>query len=79
MSERPTLDTWLQPGNVQWSFRHTRELVPTERIRRGAEVRPLVPALRPELLDVDVETHWGRMSARELLGHQRDALVVLHG
>ncbi|MFN8147243.1 MAG: hypothetical protein U0R76_07215 [Candidatus Nanopelagicales bacterium] len=36
-------------------------------------------ALRPELLDVDVETHRGRMTARELLGHQRDALVVLHG
>ncbi len=79
MSERPTLDTWLQPGNVFWSFRHTRELVPTERIRRGPQVRPLTPALEPGLLDVEVETHVGRITARELLGHQRDALVVLHG
>ncbi len=79
MSARPTLHTWLQPGNVFWSFRHTRELVPTERIRRGDAVRPLAPAARPELLDVEVETQWGPMPARELLGHQRDALVVLHG
>ena len=70
MSERPTLDTWLQPGHTFWSFRHTRELVPTERIRRGSTVRPLVPAPRPELLDVEVDTHFGRIPVREVLGHE---------
>jgi CubicO group peptidase (beta-lactamase class C family) len=79
MNERPTLATWLQPGNVFWSFRHTRELVPTERVRRGPEVRPLNPAPRPDLLDVEVDTHIGRLRVSEVLGHDRDALVVLHG
>ena len=79
MSERPTLSTWLQPPHTFWSFRHVRELVPTERIRRGDVVRELNPAPRPELLDVDVDTHFGRIPVRDVLGHERDALVVLHG
>ena len=31
------------------------------------------------LLDVDVDTHFGRIPVRDVLGHERDALVVLHG
>ena len=76
---RPSLDTWLQPGRTRWSFRHTREVVATERIRRGPTVSPLRSAPHPELLDVVVPAWEGPATVRDLLAGDRDALVVLHG
>lgn len=79
MTDRPTLATWLTPPYVRWSLRHTRELLPTERVRRGAEASPLRDAQRDDLLDLVVDAVEGPATVRELLGRDRDALVVLHG
>ena len=79
MNVRPTLATWLQPSHVRWSFRHVRELIPTERISAVGPVRELRPAPRPELLDLLVEARGGVTPVRDLMARQRDALVVLHG
>ena len=79
MTDRPTLDTWLTPEHVRWSLRHTREMLPTERIRRGANVSPLGESARDDLLDLVVDAVEGPASVRTLLGRDRDALVVLHG
>ena len=79
MPDRPTLDTWLTPEHVRWSLRHTRELLPTERVRRGPDVSPLRDAQRDDLLDVVVDAVEGPATVRELLGRDRDALVVLRG
>jgi CubicO group peptidase (beta-lactamase class C family) len=76
---RPSLDTWLAPGRTRWSLRHTREVVPTERIRRGASESPLQSTLRPELLDLVVLAWEGPATVRDLLARERDSLVVLHG
>ncbi len=38
---RPTLDNWLEPANRAWGFQHVGELVPSARIRRGAQARHL--------------------------------------
>ncbi len=79
MTNRATLATWLEPEHVRWSFRHVRELVPTERIARGPVVRELPVRPVPELLDVVLEAHDGATRVEDLLVRQeRDSLVVLH-
>ncbi len=81
MTARPSLATWLLPENVHWSFRHVRELIPSERIARGPDVRDLGLVSHPDLLDLVVEATGGPAPVVDLLRHgSRDAIVVLqHG
>jgi CubicO group peptidase (beta-lactamase class C family) len=50
---RPTVADWLTPDHRGWAFQHVRELVPSARVRRAANPRPLVEALT-ELDDLPV-------------------------
>ena len=45
-----TLADWLTPGHIAWSVRHTRELMPTERIRSATSPRELPERIDPSLL-----------------------------
>ena len=80
MTDRPTLATWLEPSHVRWSFRHVRELMPTERIPAGGVVRDLPPRPRSELLDLEVALHDGTARIGDVVTAQEcDSLTVLHG
>ena len=68
MPDRPSLATWLLPENVHWSMRHVRELIPSERIAAGPAPRVLGSAPRPELLDLEVDSHAGLVPLESLLG-----------
>ena len=73
-----TLTDWLTPDHIAWSVRHTRELMPTERIRSAAQPRALPERLDPSLLDLGIEAHDGPVALRDLLqDRQRDALVAV--
>jgi CubicO group peptidase (beta-lactamase class C family) len=67
--DRPTLENWLEPANRAWAFRHVRELIPSARIRRGAQMRHL--AADPIELD-DTPVLGGRLS---LVDYLHDANV----
>ena len=63
-AERPTLDNWLEPANRAWGFQHVGELVPSARIRRGAQARQLTAD--PVELD-DTPVLGGRLSLGDYL------------
>ncbi len=81
-ASRVTLLNWQDPPFNRWSFRHLRELIPTQRISRGpAPVRP--PAYHDIPLDpggITVGRIDGRMSTlAELIDETwTDAVVVVH-
>jgi CubicO group peptidase (beta-lactamase class C family) len=73
-----TLADWLTPDHIAWSVRHTRELMPTERIGSAHHPRELPERIDPALLDLGIEAHDGPVALRDLLhDRQRDALVVV--
>jgi CubicO group peptidase (beta-lactamase class C family) len=73
-----TLTDWLTPDHIAWSVRHTRELMPTERISSAAQPRALPERLDLSLLDLGIEAHDGPVALRDLLhDRQRDALVAV--
>jgi CubicO group peptidase (beta-lactamase class C family) len=69
----------MTPPHQIWSFRHVREIIPTERVRKAALARELPPEPRPDILDLTFEAHDGPIVLGDFLRHrERDALVVLH-
>ena len=42
-----TLGNWQEPPFNRWSFQHLREIVPTQRIARGARAKPLARSDNP--------------------------------
>jgi len=86
---RVTLANWQDPPYNRWSFSHLRELVPTQRISRGAEPVSPLPADPQPLGDVEVPRigrgNWpggsdGRSDVDAVLRDTyTDAVVVVHG
>jgi CubicO group peptidase (beta-lactamase class C family) len=75
-----TLTDWLTPDHIAWSVRHSRELLPTERIRPATQPRELPEQIDPSLLHLTIEAHDGGIALSELLqDRERDALVALRG
>jgi CubicO group peptidase (beta-lactamase class C family) len=77
---RVTLANWQDPPYNRWSFSHLRELVPTQRIRRGAgPAVPLEPDLRP-LGNTPVRRVDGSEADLDAVldDTYTDAVVVLH-
>jgi CubicO group peptidase (beta-lactamase class C family) len=76
-----TLANWQDPPFNRWSFSHLRELVPTQRIPRGAlPVTPLPDDLQP-LGEVPVPRVQGGAPTVDgvLADTYTDAVVVVHG
>jgi CubicO group peptidase (beta-lactamase class C family) len=75
------LENWQQPPFNRWSFQHLREVIPSQRIARGAVSRPLVHADQPlELDDVAVTRLLpGPSTVGTVLADTwTDAVLVLH-
>jgi hypothetical protein len=67
--DRITLETWQDPANTGWSYRHVRELIPTARIRRSDDPTPLAAAAPPR----------GELPVDRILADDRtDGVIVLH-
>jgi CubicO group peptidase (beta-lactamase class C family) len=67
-----TIDNWQDPDNTWWSYRHTRELIPTARIARADTPAPLEAApARPA----------AKLAAERILDEDptTDGVIVLHG
>ena len=78
---RVTLDNWQQPPFNRWAFRHMREVIPSQRIRRGdGSPRHLVGAAAPDSLDdLAVERLEGRGTLADVLAETyTDSVIVLH-
>ena len=78
---RVTLDNWQQPPFNRWAFRHMREVIPSQRIRRGDGVpRHLVDTAAPDPLDdLAVERLEGRGTLADVLAETyTDSVIVLH-
>ncbi len=78
---RVTLDTWQDPENVRWSFRHLREVIPTHAIPADPErTRPLSTALDPAVGDTEVHRLDGSTATADevFADTHTDAIVVLH-
>jgi CubicO group peptidase (beta-lactamase class C family) len=79
---RVTLDNWQDPPFNRWSFQHLREVIPTQRIRRGdAPPRALPENDHPiDLDDVMTTRRDGRSStlAEVLADTWTDSVLVLH-
>ena len=75
-----TLSNWQDEGISEWAFGHVRELIPTERIGRGAgPVSPLKAADVIDLADVVVSVGTRRLSAATVVeASNTDALVMVH-
>ncbi len=78
---RVTLANWQDPPYNRWSFAHMRELVPTQRISRGA--RPVTPLLATPLPlgEIALDRVDGtEATVDEVLDDTyTDAVVVVHG
>ena len=78
---RVTLANWQEPPYNRWSFSHTRELVPTQRISRGPG--PVTPLLADPLPLGEIALH--RVDGAEAIVDEvlddtyTDAVVVVHG
>lgn len=80
MTNRATLDTWLQPPHIFWSLRHACELLPTARIRAGSTTRELVPAHDESLLTTRFECSLGDVALSEWIDRTEvDSFTVLRG
>jgi CubicO group peptidase (beta-lactamase class C family) len=75
------LENWQEPPFNRWSFQHLREVIPTQRIARGAASRPLVDANHPvDLDDVAVSRLVSGAStvSAVLADTWTDAVLVIH-
>lgn len=76
-----TLENWQQPPFNQWAFQHLRELIPTQRIARGAEATALQRQADPPDLDDIAVARLGAGAATVggvLADTWTDAVIVLH-
>ncbi|MGB8922683.1 MAG: serine hydrolase, partial [Pseudomonas sp.] len=76
-----SLGNWQDPPFNRWSFQHLREIVPTQRIARGARAKAQAPA-NPKALDHIAVTRLGAgpSTVGEVLADTwTDAVIVLHG
>ncbi len=73
-----TLDNWqISPAN-HWGFQHTRELVPTARIRRGEGPVRELPSEPREVMNVAFEVDGERLTIAQLLEEtETDGFLVL--
>jgi CubicO group peptidase (beta-lactamase class C family) len=76
-----TLANWQDPASVRWSFRHVREIIPTQAIAAGDSVSDLPKGSELDLGAVDLQRLSGdRTSADDVFDATwTDALLVLHG
>jgi len=79
-SPRVTRDNWLAPQNLRWALRHSRQVIPTVPIGRGAG--PVRPLNRSKSIDLDAITFddaGASMRLVDLLQRSAvDAFLVLH-
>jgi len=75
-----TLANWQDSGINEWAFGHVRELIPTERIGRGAgPASPLASGDAIDLNDVVVHNGKQRLSAAAVVETSNtDALMLVH-
>ena len=76
-----TLGNWQEPPFNRWSFQHLREIVPTQRITRGARAKALELSDNPPALDHIAVTRLGAgpSTVGEVLADTwTDAVIVLH-
>ena len=76
-----SLENWQEPPFNRWSFQHLREIVPTQRIARGARAKPLVRSDNQRALDQVAVTRLGAgpSTVGEVLADTwTDAVIVLH-
>jgi len=75
------LGNWQDPPFNRWSFQHLREIVPTQRIARGARAKAQVPANQQALDHIAVtRLGAGPSTVGEVLADTwTDAVIVLHG
>ena len=76
-----SLANWQEPPFNRWSFQHLREIVPTQRIARGARAKALVRSDNPQALDQVAVTRLGAGPStvgQVLADTWTDAVIVLH-
>ena len=76
-----SLGNWQEPPFNRWSFQHLREIVPTQRIARGARAKALARSDNPPALDHIAVTRLGAgpSTVVEVLADTwTDAVIVLH-
>ena len=76
-----SLGNWQDPPFLRWSFQHLREIVPTQRIARGARAKPLARPHNPPTLDdiAVMRIAAGPSTVGEVLADTwTDAVIVLH-
>lgn len=77
---RPTLDSWLLPEHVFWSFRHVRELLPTAQVDCAPTPRKLNSAIDLGLGDVEFESSNGVVKVLDFLkSSHSDSFTVVKG
>lgn len=78
-SERPRLENWQFPPQNRWGFWHVREIVPTERIRRGDGPIRELPRNERELDGLTFTHEGAAVTFAEMLATTyTDAIVVVH-
>jgi CubicO group peptidase (beta-lactamase class C family) len=76
---RVTLENWQGPPWNRWSFLHTREVLPTARISRGAKSWELAPTPATDLESLEFDGLDGRTMLAGFLDQSwTDGLLVLH-
>ena len=76
---RVTIDNWLRPPANRWSLQHVDQVVPTARVRRGAQVSDLPRAPRDDLDGLSLEVDGVRSTLDTwFVDSYTDGLVVLH-
>ena len=76
-----SVENWQEPPFNRWSFQHLREIVPTQRITRGARAKALALSDKPPALDHIGVTRLGAgpSTVLEVLADTwTDAVIVLH-
>ena len=76
-----SLGNWQEPPFLRWSFQHLREIVPTQRIARGARAKALARPDNPRALDdiAVMRIGAGPSTVGEVLADTwTDAVIVLH-
>ncbi len=75
---RATLANWQEPPYNRWAFQRVRELIPTARIARAAQVREL-PTVEQPVGDFLLTLNGRQMSVAEVLATSySDGFLVLH-
>ncbi len=74
-----TLENWQTPPANRWGFLHTRELVPTARIRRGSRPVRELPIESRDVLGVSFNIDGEALTVAQLLEETwTDGFLVLH-